>query len=103
MLAWLTAVIQDSRVLASGFFESVGQDGHSVETTAVVDGLSQGNHLGGETVGVESDRMEGVAENVTEVAGPVHQDTFVGIVEQWEVTGNGRVVFRCHCREHCRT
>jgi len=39
MLAWLTAVIQDFRVLASGFFESVGQDGHPVKGTVVVDGL----------------------------------------------------------------
>jgi hypothetical protein len=39
MLPRLSAVIQDVKVRATGFFEGIGQDRHSLEGTLVVDGL----------------------------------------------------------------
>jgi hypothetical protein len=39
MLPRLAAVIQDVGVIASGVFEGIGEDGHPVEGTLVVDGF----------------------------------------------------------------
>src|SRR4051812_4510580 len=102
MLTRLAAMAEDVGVDAARFLQGVGKDGQAVECPVVVDGLSQGNYLVREPAGVESNRVEGVAENVTEVASPIPQNNVVGIVEQREVTCNGRAGFRCRCREHGR-
>jgi hypothetical protein len=61
---------------AASLFEGVGEDGEASgvegagrEGAVFVGGLGQGDHLGRPPGGRESDRAEGVAENVTEQVG----------------------------------
>src|SRR5262249_7950132 len=41
MLPWLSAVRENVGVSATGFLKSIGQDGHQVEVSVVVNGLGQ--------------------------------------------------------------
>src|ERR1022692_393097 len=64
-----SAVAQDFLVIATGFVQGVSQDGHSVESTVVVDRLGQLDDGGRKPYGVERYGAEGVAEDVTEQVG----------------------------------
>src|SRR5262249_21263206 len=66
MLARLSAVVQDVGIVAAGIFEGVGEDGQAVEGSVVVDRLGQGDDVRCSAGGVESDRAEGVAEDVSD-------------------------------------
>src|SRR4051812_29371463 len=82
MLTRLTAVAKHVGVSASRIFEGVSQDREAVEGTVIVNSLGQDNRLGREPARAESNRAEGVGENITEGAGPVLQNKLVGIVEK---------------------
>ncbi len=71
MLAGLAAVIQNVGVGAAGFFKGIGQDGHTVEGTLIVDGLGDFLHRAvvlGQPRAMDGDGAEGIAEDVTEGA-----------------------------------
>src|SRR4051794_10278034 len=66
MLPRLAAVVQDVGVLATGFFKGVCQDRQAVEDSLIVDGASHSNDGGRQPSRIDTDRSEGVAENITQ-------------------------------------
>src|SRR5262249_22037076 len=65
---WHPAVAQNIRAEAARVFEGIRQDRQSVEGPILVDGLGEGDHVGRDPAGVDADRVEGVAEDVTDQA-----------------------------------
>ena len=66
MQPWLPAVAEDAGVLAPGFVEGIGQNGHSVESTIVVDGLGDLDHgavVPRQPRRINGNRTEGIAES----------------------------------------
>jgi hypothetical protein len=65
MITGLSAVVEDFRVMATGFFEGIDQLRHTVEGSAHVDDTGQIHHAGGHPSRIGGDRPEGVAKDVT--------------------------------------
>src|SRR5262245_21529058 len=68
VLARLTAVVQDGRVGAACIFESVGQDGETVESTLGVNrlgNLDDGAVIPGQERRIDASRPEGVSKHVS--------------------------------------
>ena len=66
MRPWPPAVLQDLGVLAAGVLKCIGKDRHRGEVPGVVHLLCEVYHCGGEPGWIESDGVEGVAEDVSE-------------------------------------
>src|SRR5262249_31103142 len=66
MLARRAAMVQDIAIVAPGIFECIAENRHASEGTVVVDGLGQGDDVGGAPGGINSDRAEGIAEDIAE-------------------------------------
>src|SRR5262249_12988349 len=66
MRPWPPAVAQNIRVKAASVFEGIRQDRQTVEGPALVDGLGEAGHVGRSPGGVDTYRVEGVAEEVTD-------------------------------------
>jgi hypothetical protein len=73
MLPWLAAVIQNVGIGATGFFQSISQDGHTVKGTLVVDALGYLLYravVPGEPSGVDGDGAKGKgADEIAEDGG----------------------------------
>ena len=65
MLARLSAVVQDVRVIAAGVFQGIGQDRQAVEVAVVVDSCCEGNDGGSAPGRIAGRGPEGTAENAT--------------------------------------
>jgi len=66
MLLSRATVLQDVLVVTARVFKGVREDGHSVKSTVVVDGLGEGDDGRSEPSWVDEDRTKGIAEKVTE-------------------------------------
>src|SRR5262245_835511 len=70
--AGAAAVVENLRVGAAGFLQSVGKDRHDVVAAVVVDGLGQlgdGAVVPGEPSGIDGRGAEGIAEDVAKKIG----------------------------------
>ena len=68
MLTRLSAVVQDVFVVAPGVLQCISEDRHSVECSFGVDTTGKSKNGRCEPGGIESDRAEGDAEDVTNKA-----------------------------------
>lgn len=66
MGAWTTAVGKDVRVIAAGFFKSVGKDRKAIESAVVVDSVGQLLRWRIHPGGSECHRSERISEDVSD-------------------------------------
>src|ERR1700722_3430500 len=69
MLSWLSQVVQEALVVASGAFQGVRQEGQTVEGPVGVRLFGQVLDCGGQPGRGEFQRLEGVAEDAAEESG----------------------------------
>jgi hypothetical protein len=69
----LAAVVEDVRIAAAGIFKGIGENGQALEGSFVVHASSQLHDHSGvarQPGWINGDRTEGVANNITQQAGP---------------------------------